>query len=113
MPSTYANIKLLWQKLIVFLLQQESDTTVFASVDVILSFRQLWKVHPGLSVLNFDEETLIICWKHDMPVDEITGITKPPSCLLRLDSTYSIPSLQPLQSQVHAYRTSVLRGYTY
>lgn len=74
--------------------------SVFIRVELILTFDQLWKQYPALSILHFDTRTHIICTEYTIPASAVTGISQPPSCLLKMDCTYSHPSLQPLQGQV-------------
>lgn len=80
---------------------QEGITAVFVSTEVILSLEQLWKLNPGLTILNCDDNTHVIYSERDILVSEITGVSKPPPHgLMRLDSSYSHPSLLPVLGQV-------------
>ena len=67
----------------------------------MLTLDQLWTLYPEVMVLNVDEELLVVCNTDTIPVDSVTGLSRPPSHLLRLDCTYSLPFVQPLNGKVN------------
>ena len=73
---------------------------MFVDVRVIITIEQLWKKYPGLSLLNYDGNTSVVCDVETISASVIKSISKPPSQLVQLDLTYHQPSLQPLCDQV-------------
>lgn len=54
------------------------------SVDLILSYEQMWKMHPGVYALHPDNSVFIICDTVEVPISDVTHVTTPPLQLLKL-----------------------------
>ena len=75
---------------------QEGEISVSLQVDMLLTFEQLWKVHPEISILNVDSVTLIRCGQCKVIENDVIGVVHHPLTILELNGR----SLTPLQSQV-------------
>ena len=70
----------------------------FLATDTILSFEQLWRRHPEVSVL-YPDERLTICEHVEISSCQVTRLFHPPQHLLKLDLARS--SLMHFNRQVH------------
>ena len=50
---------------------QERESDIFITVDLILSFQQMWAQHPDVLYLYPDVSISIICGKHDLVMPDI------------------------------------------
>ena len=69
---------------------------MYLQVDMLLTFEQLWKIHPDITVLNTDPVTLIKCDICEVPVNDVVCVVPHPAYILQLNGR----SLTPLQPQV-------------
>ena len=81
---------------------------MYIRVELVLTLDQLWMLYPNATVLNVDDETLVICNVDTISADSVIDISNPPTHLLRLDCTYSVPIVQPLNFKVHYFFVKII-----